>query len=90
MYLECDSDKSYICTFYGTVDISILKMPDVTETVTTQHHDEPRNIFSGKKEIENAPVINHTDKELIMLEKLVGRIPPFAKPGQPKKKIYGL
>ena len=47
-------------------------------------------IYSGKKEIENAPVINHTDKELIMLEKLVGRIPPFAKPGQPKKKIYGL
>jgi hypothetical protein len=90
LYLECDSDKSYICTCYGTVDISILKMPDVTETVTTQHHDEPRYIHSGKKEIENAPVINHTDKELIMLEKLVGRIPPFAKPGQPKKKIYGL
>ena len=43
-----------------------------------------------KEKIENAPVINHTDKELIMLEKLVGRIPPFAKPGQPKKKIYGI
>ena len=48
-------------------------MPDVTETVTTQHHDEPRYIYSGKKEIENAPVINHTDKELIVLEKLLGR-----------------
>ena len=90
MYLECDANKSYICTCYGTVDISLLNLPDVSETVTTQHHDESRFVYSGKDEIENAPVINHTDKELIMLEKLVGRIPPFSKSEQPKRKIYGL
>jgi hypothetical protein len=27
--------------------------------------------------IEPAPVINHTDEELILLESLVGRVPPF-------------
>jgi hypothetical protein len=28
--------------------------------------------------IEKAPVVNHTDEELIMLESLVGRTVPFA------------
>ena len=60
LYLECDSDKSYICTCYGTVDISILKMPEVTETVTTQHHDEPRYIYSGKEK--NSEKITYIDK----------------------------
>jgi len=27
--------------------------------------------------IERAPVINHKDEELILLESLVGRVPPF-------------
>lgn len=28
--------------------------------------------------IEPAPVINHTDRELTLIEELVGRLPPFA------------
>jgi hypothetical protein len=30
-----------------------------------------------------APVINHTDAELVMLEALVGRKPPFLDSGAP-------
>ena len=43
----------------------------------TSHHDEPRYIYLGKNTIEKAPVINHTDLELIMLEEQVLRNPPF-------------
>jgi hypothetical protein len=32
---------------------------------------------SGGELIVPAPVINHTDSELILIEELVGRIPPF-------------
>ena len=52
-------------------------MPDATETVRTIHHDAPRYIYAHGdmpiKMIEPAPVVNHTDAELIMLEALVGR-----------------
>ena len=37
----------------------------------------------------SAPVINHTDAELTLLESLVGRKPPFAPwPGEERKLTY--
>ncbi len=47
----------------------------------TYHHDAPRYILAdaptGEK-IKSAPVINHTDEELELIESLVGRSVPFA------------
>ena len=77
LYLEVDLEKSYICTCYGTTLIQVKKDLTIKETVKTNHHDEPRYIYSNKDIIEKAPVINHTDLELIMLEELVFRKPPF-------------
>jgi hypothetical protein len=62
--------------------LQVKDAPEISETVTTSHHDQPRFIYSGEKRIEQAPVINHSDQELILLEKLVGRIPPFVKPNR--------
>ena len=53
--------------------------PTAAETVRTKHHEQPRYIY-GKgmpRMLEAAPVINHTDAELQMLETLVGRKVPF-------------
>ena len=62
----------------GTV---LFRSDIVRETVRTTHHDAPRYIYAHAempiKMIEPAPLINHTDAELIMLEALVGRRPPF-------------
>jgi hypothetical protein len=54
--------------------------PKAAETVRTTHHDQPRYIYrSGMpKPIEHAPVVNHTDAELILLESTVGRKVPFS------------
>ena len=82
VYLEADSEKTYVCTCYGTSHLQVKDAPEISETVTTSHHDQPRFIYSGEKRIEQAPVINHSDQELILLEKLVGRIPPFVKPNR--------
>ena len=38
--------------------------------------------------VEPGPFLNHTDAELIMLEALVGREPPFVKDGQYPNKKY--
>jgi len=90
VYLEVDLEKSYICTCYGTSLIQVKKDLTIKETVKTNHHDEPRYIYSKKNIIEKAPVINHTDLELIMLEKLVLRKPPFLNDEGTKKQKYYL
>ena len=53
--------------------------PDDTELVATVNHDAPRYI--GNKpvkgtQIRSAPVINHSDSELKLLEAIVGRKVP--------------
>ncbi len=79
VYVEAVHEKTYVCTCYGTVDIISRDDPKERETVTTKHHDQPRFIMAkgSPQMLMNAPVINHTDAELILLESLVGRKPPF-------------
>jgi len=81
MYFESDPEKSYICTCYGHSRIVASADPDVSRDVVTEYHDEPFYVLpaatSGGELIVPAPVINHTDSELILIEELVGRSPPF-------------
>ena len=79
VYVESAPDKTYVCTCYGTVQIASRTDPTARETVRTTHHDQPRYVMaSGAPQmIMSAPVENHTDAELILLEDLVGRKPPF-------------
>lgn len=78
IYAEADPLRSYLCTCYGTVNIQANSKPSVQETVVTKHHDMPRYIYaSGETLITKAPMLNHTDDELFMLEALVGRLPDF-------------
>ena len=85
IYIEAEAERTYVCTCYGRVDLQASNMPEARETVQTTHHDAPRYVYAhGEmpiKMIEPAPVINHTDAELIMLEALVGRKPPFVASG---------
>jgi len=79
VYAEDMGDHAYVCTCYGIADIAAADDPAVRETVTTRHHDQPRYVYGSgaSTRIVRAPVINHTDAELILLESLVGREPPF-------------
>jgi hypothetical protein len=94
VYLESEPEKSYICTCYGEAELASIHDAKSRETVTTQHHDAPRYIFSGESAGNNiriAPMINHTDDELALIEALVGRSVPFAAGGSysvPRKSGY--
>ena len=49
----------------------------------SRHHDRPLYILTGEqpgRNIRLAPFINHTDQELMLIETLVGRQPPFVFP----------
>ena len=79
VYVEDMSDRAYVCTCYGVADIAAQDDLAVHETVQTEHHDQPRYIYPAgtAQRIVRAPVVNHSDAELILLESLVGREPPF-------------
>lgn len=79
IYVESAADKTYVCTCYGEADLMPLADPGARETVRTRHHEQPRYILpkGARQMMMKAPVINHTDAELAMLESLVGRGVPF-------------
>ncbi len=82
-YAESDPEQTYFCTCYGTADIAASEDPGSKETVVAKQHDRPVYIL-GKSApgtaIRDAPFINHTDQELMLIETLVGRTPPFVFP----------
>jgi hypothetical protein len=83
VYAETDPEQTYFCTCYGVAEITATSDPSSKQTVVATHHDNPLYIAAKGKEggrIRRAPFINHTDQELMLIESLVGRTPPFVFP----------
>jgi hypothetical protein len=77
VYAEAQPEQSYLCTCYGITEISATGTSQ-SERIESRHHDAPRYITgNGSDRIRPAPFINHTDEELMLIETLVGRTPPF-------------
>ena len=78
-YIEAEPKKVYFCLCYGTAEVEPGAEPGRVERITTTHHDHPIYIHhdKGMPSMVNAKVVNHTDAELIMLEWLNRRRPPF-------------
>ncbi|MBA3582504.1 MAG: hypothetical protein H0W44_08660 [Gammaproteobacteria bacterium] len=80
VYMEADPEQTYLCTCYGKTMLSSIQDPSSEIIINAQRHDSPRYILAkGAKgeRIKPAPMINHTDLELGLIEELVGRTPPF-------------
>ncbi|MGE0356804.1 MAG: hypothetical protein AB7P08_07810 [Burkholderiales bacterium] len=77
-YLEVSPEQVYFCLCYGVADLDGPGMSAPKQIVTT-HHEQPLIITDqgGAMAARPGPVMNHTDDELILLESLVGREPPF-------------
>jgi hypothetical protein len=83
VYLETEPAGSYICTCYGVADLATADNPGINETIEAVHHDAPRFIYADTSlanRIEPAPFLNHDDQELLLIETLVGRSPPYSVP----------
>ena len=81
-YIEVDPASVYFCLCYGE---ALVQGPGMKEgvTVKTTHHEQPLVLTESGGQLRAAPggFRDHTDAELIMLEALVGREPPFTKGG---------
>ena len=95
VYMESEPEQTYFCTCYGTADIASTSDPTSRETVVSRHHNRPLYILTGQepgRNIRLAPFIDHTDQELMLIEALVGRTPPFVFPRddytRPRRRTY--
>ncbi len=82
-YAEADPEQTYFCTCYGTTDVTAANDAASRTTVVSRAHDRPLYILAqapAGQSIREAPFINHTDQELMLIEALVGREPPFVFP----------
>ena len=79
-YIESGERETYFCLCYGEAEVVPTGAPEQREVIVTRHHDHPITIsasMQGGNIMAAAPVINHTDDELTLLESLVGRRPPY-------------
>lgn len=84
VYVESEPDRSYVCTCYGATRIAANANPDIVQDIVTTRHDKPVYVLPSASQdrlIVPAPVINHTDAELGLIEALVGRRTPFTDGG---------
>jgi len=91
VYLETEPDRTYFCTCYGDVDIEASHDSASKDSVHATHHERPlvilneaqpgSSIRSAKDPEFTRPgrvKLRHSDEELMLIEALVGRTPPFA------------
>lgn len=85
-YLEVRQSRTYFCLCYGQASVigAGLTQPKL---IKTTHHESPvwLDDRGGVMKVEKAGFVNHSDDELIMLEKLNGREPPFVPMGLTRK-----
>ena len=81
-YIEVEPASVYFCLCYGEAVIDGPRME--SKLVKTTHHEQPliRRDVGGYMRAEPGPFQNHSDDELVLLESLVGRVPPFMKDGK--------
>lgn len=78
-YIEAQEKAVYFCLCYGAAEVTPTADPTRVERIVTRHHDHPIMIHHDKNmpTMASARVVNHSDAELILLENLTGRWPPF-------------
>jgi hypothetical protein len=79
-YAESEPAETYFCTCYGEADVAASADPESRTTVVAQAHDRPLYVIAGGaagNNVRSAPMKNHSNEELILIETLVGRTPPF-------------
>lgn len=88
-YIEVLPGEVYFCLCYGEALVEAQGMAK-SKLVRTTHHEEPLLLRKDGSimRVEPGPFRNHSDAELVMLEALVGREPPFLKDGTYPSKKY--
>jgi len=80
VYMETRGEGTYFCSCYGTVDLQANANPGDRESIEATRHNNPRMILAQARDGQlfmPADFQTHTDAEMDMLEKCVGRRAPW-------------
>jgi hypothetical protein len=83
IYTETRGDGTYFCTCWGEVDLASVDDPKDRQVVLSARH-EPRFVATratAGTRFAAAPFETHTDEEMDILQKCVGRRSPILVPG---------
>jgi hypothetical protein len=83
VYLETRGDGTYFCTCWGEVELASSEDPKDRQLVVSSRHS-PRLVAThatGGTRFADAPFETHTDQEMDILQKCVGRRSPILVPG---------
>lgn len=86
VYVEASKEQTYFCTCYGVVELR--DKAGIERKVVISGYHTPNMIFANPAErgrMAEVEVRGHTDEELIMLERLVGRTSPIVQRNQKLK-----
>jgi hypothetical protein len=86
VYVEAAREQTYFCTCYGVVELR--DKAGVERKMVISGYHTPNMIYANPAErgkMQAAEVKDHTDEELIMLERLVGRTSPIVQRNQKLK-----
>jgi hypothetical protein len=82
VYMETRGEGTYFCTCWGKTELTVNNMPRHREWVESTRHNPRLIAYKPDKDgtyILPAPFETHTDAEMDMLEKCVGRRAPWIK-----------
>ncbi len=85
VYMETRGEGTYFCSCYGTVDLQANANANDRETIEATRHNNPRLVLAQPKDGQlflPAAFQTHTDAEMDMLEKCVGRRAPWLAAGR--------
>lgn len=73
VYLEAERTRTYVCTCYGETVLEPLDDRNARETVRPKQRHEPRYIHArgAPRMVAPAPMINHSEADLELLQKLL-------------------
>ena len=80
VYMETRGEGTYFCSCYGTVDLQANANAGDRESIEATRHNNPRMILAQPRDGQlfvPASFQTHTDAEMDMLEKCVGRRAPW-------------
>ena len=78
-YIEQSKNKTYFCNCYGKIDFAAADNSYKELLIATHHAARQIELKADKYTHKKAGMHNHTDDELRILEKMVGRSVPFDK-----------
>lgn len=80
-YMQSQGDGTYFCTCYGAIELTGMRDQTTQKALISASHHQPKLVLNEPRDgqwiVDAAVGVTHTDAEMDMLERTVGRRAPW-------------